>query len=649
VTAVTRPRPAWPAALLLAASFGAGLGLYTRHAGMPYYYHSDEPSKVEQVTGDRPLNFKHPLLLMNATRALAHATGADAERQAAVRAGRTASAAFAAATVAALGALAWLAGGPLAAACVAPVVLLSHGLFTFAHFMKEDTAVAFGLSAVLLAASAFAARASRGRALALGVACALAISGKYVGAVALALALPLVASRARRGARGAGAAFALGLGAALALVNVSILLDPSAFRAGLAYETDHVATGGGRPFAGLRSAAYLHGLLSQTVWPVRILAVGAIAWVLASWRRRSFAERLLAAAPLAYLVLLQASPIKAIRYLLPVVVVLHALAGLAIARLAAHLGGGRPLRRAALALLLLAPTLALEAREVRLHLGEFASESRLALYRFVRDELPAESAILQDRYAGLPDPSEGYSTPDQPYLPQLVLTRHHAVDEGTLAELRARGIEYVAVCERIYERFFQEDRRFGDAGARERFERRRARYAELFAEGTLVFEAGASRIAGAPVNPVVKVYRLTPRAAPARLQPLAEEPLVLRHHQVAEDAALAGEPQPRVRAVREAGEALALRRRRLGDGPLDRDRAGAAHPPAAAVERTRDDRVEREPRPQQHHPEVRAVGALDAAAGELDGRHQRPRRSASSPATRCARVSGTIPQESESA
>ena len=62
-------------ALVLAASFVAAFALYTRHADMPFYYHSDEPSKVEQVTGERTLNFKHPLLLMNATRALAFATG----------------------------------------------------------------------------------------------------------------------------------------------------------------------------------------------------------------------------------------------------------------------------------------------------------------------------------------------------------------------------------------------------------------------------------------------------------------------------------------------------------------------------------------------------------------------------------------------
>jgi hypothetical protein len=498
--------PALAGALLLAATFAACFFLYRQSAGMPFYYHSDEPSKVEQVTGERTLNFKHPLLLMNGTRALAHLTGMDGERQAAVHAGRTMSAVFAAACVATLAALAWLELGLGAAACVALVLGTSHGLFTFAHFMKEDTAVAFGLSAVLLGASAFARRPGAATAAALGGACALAISGKYVGAVALAGALPLVVARTRR-AGGTGralAGFAAGLVAVLAIVNVSILLDFTSFRAGLAYETDHVATGGGRPFAGIFSIAYWHGLVAQTTWPVRLLSVGWLAWVLATWRERSFGERALALFPIAYFALLQVSPIKAIRYLLPVVVALYAMAGFAIATVARAPGRGRKLA----ALVLLAATFASGARQVRIHLGEFATESRTALYTWVRREIPPGSAILQDRYAGLPDPSEGYSTPEQPYLPQMIVTKHYAVDYGTYDELVARGIEYVAVCDRITHRFFTSARRFGSEETRLKFERRRDRYAEIFSRGELVFEQGTSRIPGAPVNPIVRVYRI---------------------------------------------------------------------------------------------------------------------------------------------
>jgi hypothetical protein len=283
-------------------------------------------------------------------------------------------------------------------------------------------------------------------------------------------------------------------------VNVSVLLDLASFRAGLAYETDHVATGGGRPFAGILSLAYWYGLVAQTTWPVRILSIGWLAWVLATWRERSFGERALALFPIAYFALLQVSPIKAIRYLLPVVVALYAMSGFAIATIAR--------RRRLAAAALLAVALAAGLHQVRLHLQEFASESRTALYTWVRSEVPPESEILQDRYAGLPDPSEGYATPEQPYLPQLIVTKHYAVDYGTYDELVARGIEYVAVCDRITHRFFTNTRRFGSEETRLKFERRRDRYAEIFARGELVFEAGTSRIPGAPVNPIVRVYRI---------------------------------------------------------------------------------------------------------------------------------------------
>jgi hypothetical protein len=256
------------------------------------------------------------------------------------------------------------------------------------------------------------------------------------------------------------------------------------------------------------SLAYWHGLVAQTTWPVRILSAGWLVWVLATWRRRSFGERALALFPIAYFAILQASPIKAIRYLLPVVVALYAMAGFAIASVARGGAGERGRHLAAAALL--AVTVAAGAWQVRAHLGEFANESRSALYAWVRREVPPEGAILQDRYAGLPDPSEGYFTPEQPYLPQMIVTKHYAVDYGTYDELVARGIGWVAVCDRITHRFFTNTRRFGSEETRRKFERRRDRYAEIFARGRLVFEAGSSRIPGAPVNPIVRVYRIGP-------------------------------------------------------------------------------------------------------------------------------------------
>ena len=42
------------------------LWAYTRHNNFPFYYHTDEPGKVEQVISGEH-NYRHPLLMINAT------------------------------------------------------------------------------------------------------------------------------------------------------------------------------------------------------------------------------------------------------------------------------------------------------------------------------------------------------------------------------------------------------------------------------------------------------------------------------------------------------------------------------------------------------------------------------------------------------
>jgi hypothetical protein len=270
-------------------------------------------------------------------------------------------------------------------------------------------------------------------------------SAKYAGAIALAGAPPLL-WLALRGAPRPGplrglAAFAGGFVACLLVVNASALLDPAAFRDGVAYEAHHVTTGGGRPFAGALSRAYAHSLVTQATWPVLVLGLGGLGFARAGWRTL---ERTLLLFPIVCFAMLQLSPIKATRYLLPVVVAVHAFAGVAVAGLAGTLADrvpalAAPGRRAALTLALLAAVALPAARAVALHQREFASESRSALYAFVRDQVPAESAILQDRYAGLSDPILGYKTPEQPTLQTWVLTRHYAVDYGSVDDMVAAG------------------------------------------------------------------------------------------------------------------------------------------------------------------------------------------------------------------
>jgi len=503
--------------LLCGACFAAALALYTRANTIPYYYHSDEPSKVNQVTGARALNFKHPLLLMNSTRAVAWATDVGPNKQRASLAGRWVSATFGALSVAGLVALAWRQRGPWAAVCVAPIVLLSHGLFTFSHFMKEDTALLVGIVATLLAATEFLQRPTAGRAALLGAACALAVSGKYIGAVMLLPMLPIVILASRRAGAAATVqalgAFMVGLLLVVSLINVTVFFEFDRFLGGLGYETDHARTGGGKPFASLFSLSYVYGLASQSTWPIRILAPLYVGWVLLTFRSRRPDELLVALFPVVYLALLQSSPIKAIRYLLPVFVIAYYLAGLAVA-----VGVERlvPTRwRAGATAIALVLVLAPQVLQIRTHIQEFASDSRLALYEWVKGTVPEDARILQDRYAGLPDRRWGYFTETNELLLQPITTRHFVGEFGDVAKMKSEGIEFVAVCGRAFSRFFEDDVKFSSDESREHFEAMRDVYTELFDENQLVFEAGDPKIAGAPVNPIVRVFALGDNSAPS--------------------------------------------------------------------------------------------------------------------------------------
>src|SRR5215216_7097634 len=94
-----------------------------RNNGFPFYYHPDEPGKVEQLR-DRKWNFHHPMLLLSTTMLFARHPAAGQEQQV-VETGRRVSAGFTALAVVALSltALLWR-GWP--AAFVAGAALATH-------------------------------------------------------------------------------------------------------------------------------------------------------------------------------------------------------------------------------------------------------------------------------------------------------------------------------------------------------------------------------------------------------------------------------------------------------------------------------------------------------------------------------------------
>ena len=141
-------------AVLAMALFAGCLALDTRHNGFPYFYHPDESAKVDQVlTGE--WNFHHPMLLLSATTVAVETRGVARSDQQVVEAGRWISAAFVAGAVVALALLAFAWRGWTASLAAGGALLLHHQLFELAHYMKEDSALLFGMALTFLMTYAF--------------------------------------------------------------------------------------------------------------------------------------------------------------------------------------------------------------------------------------------------------------------------------------------------------------------------------------------------------------------------------------------------------------------------------------------------------------------------------------------------------------
>ncbi|MEO8352164.1 MAG: hypothetical protein ABI680_10580, partial [Chthoniobacteraceae bacterium] len=114
---------AWSLAL-----FAGCLVLNTRHHDFPYYYHPDEPGKVEQILSGE-WNLHHPMLLLDGARLYLAAAGTERDSQAVVEAGRTVSAIFISAAVVVLSLLAWCWRGWGAALGIGGILAWHHQLF----------------------------------------------------------------------------------------------------------------------------------------------------------------------------------------------------------------------------------------------------------------------------------------------------------------------------------------------------------------------------------------------------------------------------------------------------------------------------------------------------------------------------------------
>jgi len=498
--------------LLLAwaiALFGATLFLHTRQNSFPYFYHPDEPGKVEQIlTGE--WNFNHPMLLLTTTRLATQIAGVPLTEQAVVETGRWVSAGFTALAVAALSVLAFAWRGWGAGFATGGALLTHHQLFELSHYFKEDPALLAGLALTFLMLLASWWQATPWRAALLGIACGLAVSGKYLGVIALPLAaLVLWRQPERRGLR--CLVFAGALALTFLVVNLPLFLHLTTFRESLGRELEFVVKGQRGMTRSVPHTQYWNVFRDNTT-PLLWLLLGA--FLHARWRERrtlSLPEWILIGFPFAYAVALSFSPKSNDRYFLPATALFTLQAAIGAVDFVRHNTPRQTRSRwmAAAIFLLLGTQLAslprpLDWRCFADYWRAFQADDNAELRRWVSG-LPVTAVIAKDSRISLPDPEKKRDLKRMGTLPQKVLGARFAADLGTMEELRAKGVTHVIVSESDYGRFFLEGLR-PQSGERADFDRRKAFYESLLRDGELILERDRGTVIY--LHPGIRVYRL---------------------------------------------------------------------------------------------------------------------------------------------
>lgn len=493
--------PASPWLLRGVAAFFAALTLWlcVQANTFPAAYHPDEPSKARQVINGE-FNFHHPMLMLSVTRAAIVMTGTPLEPQAVTVVGRWVSAGFTAGAVFFLVLIAGTLGGPAAAAISGALLATNHQLFELAHYFKEDPALLFGICAFFFALVKFDAEPTARRALGLGLALGLAVSGKYLGALMIPVAIAFLFLHRRELPLARGAALgALGLALVVIVANLPAFLQPGGFASGLTREVGFAVEGHKGITRSVPHGVYGAVFRESTNPAIWVLLVIYAVSLVVRGRRVSRAEWTLAVFPLAYGVLLSFFPKTHHRYFLPATAVLLTLAALGLAALprfrwdGTRVFGRIPARLVILTTL--AITLAVQAPRFSAYFAGFQNDARSALAAWLRANVAPGTVIVQDKRVNLAVLN----------VPYELRGKLFAADVGTIDELRAQGIRFVAVSQGDYGRFFLDNHQATAAGS-EDFNRRKEFYRRLFAEGQKVFELPAGTLQY--LQPSITLYRL---------------------------------------------------------------------------------------------------------------------------------------------
>ncbi|MDR3405377.1 MAG: phospholipid carrier-dependent glycosyltransferase [Chthoniobacter sp.] len=484
--------------------FVAALLVDTRHNQFPYFYHPDEAVKVEQVrTGN--WNYHHPMLLLTTTKLAVDLGGVPLQEQRIVEAGRWVSATFTALAVVALSLLAFAWRGWAAAIAAGLALLLHHQFFELAHYLKEDTALVFGVALSFLAAFLFAQKTSVTRAALLGAAVACAISGKYIGLAVLVVVLPVLWHAPLAGRTRRLGAFAVALAVVLLLINLPMIMNPAAFAHSFNREMQLVVHGQQGTTRRVPHSLYLNIFRDNTTPVIWVLLLVFLA---KRWNERRSMKRvewLLIAFPFVYTLALSFSPKSNDRYFLPATAMFTVFAAIGALDAGQLLRRWLPERLGTIAVIV--ALVAAQAPSWLRYETAFQHDDNREFLDWVRTQLPATAVIVKDSRVMLPDPDNTRDATRFEPLPQTIIARKYAADLGTIEELRKKGITHVAISESDYGGFLLSGvhPKKGEAAD---FERRKAFYTELRRDGELLFERERGTVLY--LHPGIRLYALPP-------------------------------------------------------------------------------------------------------------------------------------------
>ncbi len=481
----------WPI-LLACGVFAFVFSQGTRHNDFPWFYHTDEPSKAEQlVSGER--NFYHPALMLNSTDAVSRVLGVPRERQSMVVTGRTMSAFFAALAVTGFALVAWRIGGLEAGVLAGAFCALSADFFDAAHYMKEDPYWISGLSFTFLAALHYWRKPAAVPAIMLGLAAGWSVAGKYIGFIALLVAVLTIAGKmiASRSRNILPLALCLISAAVIFLgINYQILSEPQAMTAGLGKEVGALYNEHHQKNEKFKPSRYLD-LLQDTV-PATAIALAAALLIcgLGKWKRTPLPELLFLLLPVLLGIALTFTPKGSARYFLPIGLMLLTSAAIALA-LAVKTLQLRPfpirltswILGAAAACAILIPL----GREYKVRHHAFSTDYRKNLADYIRQNVPPNAVIASDQRAAMPSADDPRYAGFPHLLPNKMLITRYVADLGTLDELLTKGVSYVVVASRDANRLGN-DENFSSEDQK-KLPARRQFYQDLTKRGTVEWQS----------------------------------------------------------------------------------------------------------------------------------------------------------------